>query len=163
MRKQAKSTLFFISFCVLILFISGCTTPNRISSDQTKEFREEIQKEYPVIESVSLEFVPTTINMLYTLKKPVSEEEKKNIFEQSQELLMSETFDQEIIQGKFSKKYSESGHPDFMILLKVEDPPSTSRFEIHADDSESADSVYTQWYYSKNGDTNSEPFFQEGE
>ena len=163
MRKYMKRILISLSCCALILSVAGCTSPTRISSDQVKEFRQEIQTEYPAIKSMGLEFVPTTLTMLYTLKQPVSEDEKKDIFEQSRELLMSETFDREIIQGKFSKKYSESGYPDFTILLTVEDPASTSRFEIHADDSENAASVYTQWYYSKNGDTNSEPFFQESE
>jgi len=60
-RKYMKRILISLSCCALILSIAGCTSPTRISSDQVKEFRQEIQKEYPAIKNVGLEFVPTTM------------------------------------------------------------------------------------------------------
>lgn len=135
---------------VLMILVIGCTNPVKISSDQTKEFRKQIQSDYSSIKKMQLEFMPTTIYIRYEMKNPVTEEEKKEIFEKSRELLMSDTFDQEVIQSKFSKKYPTSGRPNFEILFDDGTQKVMSSFSIQADDSEEA---YTQWYYSKGGDT----------
>ncbi|GGO04939.1 hypothetical protein [Saccharibacillus kuerlensis] len=150
--KKLKNKNIITLLSMLMILLTGCTNPVRISSDQIKEFREQIQEDYASIKEIRLEFMPTTIYMYYEMKDPVTEEEKKEIFEQSRELLMSDTFDQEVIQAKFHKKYSSSGHPNFEILFDDGTQKVMSSFSIQANDSEDADEVYTQWYYSKGGD-----------
>jgi len=68
---------FIIVMSVLMILVIGCTNPVKISSDQTKEFRKEIQADYSSIKQMQLEFTPTTIYIHYEMKNPVTEEEKK--------------------------------------------------------------------------------------
>ncbi|NGZ77190.1 hypothetical protein [Saccharibacillus alkalitolerans] len=160
MRFEQKSLLFMAFFTLALLF-GGCTMPNRISSDQIEAFDKQIQKDHPAVENVEFEFVPTRIRMSYVLEERLGEEEKKEIFEQSRDLLMSDTFFEEIVHDRFMKTYPDSGYPAFIILLQEKDSDSLSRFEIRAEDSEDAGSMYQQWYYSEDGSTDSEPFMEE--
>ncbi|MDO3411519.1 hypothetical protein QWJ34_17270 [Saccharibacillus sp. CPCC 101409] len=144
-----------------LLSTAGCTTPTRISSDQVKEFRNQIQQEHPNIREMTLEFSPLTFRMNYRLEIPINEQEKKEIFEKSRQLLMSETFYEEVILSEKVDRYFSSGHPHFTVMFNVEEPASMSRFELHADNSQEADPIYKEWYYAEEEESPGEPFVEE--
>lgn len=158
---RIKTGCLLICVLLAIGLATGCSKTVTISDEQTDNFREQIRQDHPAIEKTTLEFSPLTFRMTHTLKESIDQKEKESIFEDSRQFLMSDRFDQEVVQSPKIANYFSSGHPNFAIIFRSENADAVSRFELHANNEQNADPVYGQWYYAEGDETLGEPFAEE--
>lgn len=145
MRRSWIQTIGLLTLILItIALTTGCSKTIAISGEQADDFREQVKQDYPAIEKTTLAFEPLTFRMTYVFKEPLDEKEKENLFEDSRRFLMSDQFNEEIIQSPKIAKYFSSGHPNFSVVFRIENPGSVSRFELHANNEKNADPVYRQ-------------------
>ncbi|MEJ8305950.1 hypothetical protein [Saccharibacillus sacchari] len=162
MRRSWIQALGLLSLILItIALTTGCSKTIAISGQQVDDFSEQVKQDYPAIEKMTLAFEPLTFRMTYVFKEPLDEKDKENLFEDSRRFLMSDQFDEEIIQSPKIAKYFSSGHPNFSVVFRTENPESLSRFELHANNEKNADPVYRQWYYAEDDEALGEPYAEE--
>ncbi|WP_172196161.1 hypothetical protein [Saccharibacillus qingshengii] len=162
MRRSWIQTIGLLTFMLItIALTTGCSKTIAISGEQADDFHDRIEQDYPAIEKTTLTFEPLTFHMTHVLKEPLDEKEKAKLFEDSRRFLMSDRFDEEIIQSPKIAKYFSSGHPNFVVVFRTENPDSISRFELRANNEKNADPVYRQWYYAEDDEALGEPYVEE--
>jgi outer membrane receptor for ferric coprogen and ferric-rhodotorulic acid len=138
---------------IVLIVVAGCTPATKISNDQVKAFKNDMKNSQESLKDLDVQFRPTEIQIIYTLKENIDEADRLELFTNARELVNSVEFDQEVIQGQFSEKYKSSGYPNIAILFDVNDDGEydveyTSIYQ--ADELNTTNELsYPEWYYHR--------------
>jgi hypothetical protein len=136
---------------IVLIVVAGCTPASEISSDQVKAFVKDMKNLQSSVKDVDVQFRPTQIEIIYILKEDINEADRFELFANARDLVNSEEFEQEVIQGEYHEKYKSGGNPDIAIVFDVNDDGEydaqyTSIYQA-GDLNTTDDSSYSEWYY----------------
>lgn len=110
-----KSTLFML---ILLLFITGCTTPKNVKTEQLTDFKKMVRTEYKEIADLKIQMVPTRVAFNYYLKEDTDREIGEKIFIRTRELILTDKFMETTIEETYFKHYAsgdDQPYPDIII------------------------------------------------
>lgn len=125
------------SLLIIFLLITGCTPSKNITSEQLTEFKQSIRAEYKEITDLKIQMAPTRIEFNYFIDKNADREKDKQIFTLTKEIVLTEDFQNTIIEETYFKQYPKSDQKPYPKII----------IRFHTEQKEEADYEYTSSYY----------------
>jgi len=132
---------------LLVVTATACTTYTRVNTDQIREFRKGVRADHPIVKQVTVEYMPTTLIIHYDMKTNPDEEELRDLFVRARDLVRDATFQQEVIDNKYRKKYESEPYP--RVSITFFDKKGIVYWDYgaeHPDESQARELWYTKWY-----------------
>lgn len=166
-----SKVLVVLAAMALLAAAAGCTTYTKVSTGQVKEFRKDIRSRHKPIRDVVVQFGPTVVEIRFTFRQAVEEDEVKAIFARTKTFVQSRKFQEEVIGEKYFAKYSKDDriYPDIAIDFDLDrdgntDIRYTSSYYVHGraavlhpSDPETRIDGYKTWYASTRENVMPEP------
>jgi hypothetical protein len=171
LRSRGTRALVVLAAAALLAAAGGCTTYTKVNTGQVKEFRRDIRSQYKQIRDVHVRFNPTLVEILFTFRQAVEEDEVKAIFARTKTLVQSRKFREQVIGEKYFAKYSKNAriYPNIAIDFDLDRDGNaeyrhTSSYYVHGRaaalhpaDPETDIDGYKTWYYRTKENVMPEP------
>lgn len=154
-----------MNILALILFLTACTSYTNVSSEGVKSFRQDIEQDFPVIQKTEIRYSTPRVEVAYTVKAEPDEEEIHRLFTQTTAFMISPSFQSEIIDEQYRRKYPSWGDPELAVTVTLRgEDISAYQFTCKPEKSESdsGNATYAQWYVQTPDDTVGKPYPESG-
>lgn len=142
MRKKWLG--FLLVWCVMW---TGCTSYTSLDSPSLSSYRKDILAKFPnLIDKLSVQMAPTQLEFIFTLKAQANADNKLDIVRRTSQYVNDPSFQKEIIDGIYFKKYSKDGRTNPNISISMDtDRDGSANFEYRSDFEQSG---YVSWWFS---------------
>jgi hypothetical protein len=163
--KHGSGILHVVNILALVLFLTACTSYTKVSSEEVKSFRQDIEQNFPAIHKTEIRYSTPRVEVAYTVKTEPDEEEIHRLFTQTAAFMTSPSFQSEIIDAQYRRKYPSWGDPELAVTITLRGKDiSAYQFTCKPEKSEfdSGKATYAQWYVQTWDDTMGKPYPDSG-
>lgn len=163
--KHCSGILHVVNILALVLFLTACTSYTKVFSKEVKSFRQEIEQNFPNIHKTEIRYSTPRVEVAYTVKTEPDEEEIHRFFTQTAAFMTSSSFQSEIIDAQYRRKYPSWGDPELAVTITLRGKDiSVYQFTCKPEKSESdsGKATYAQWYVQTRDDTMGKPYPDSG-
>ncbi|WP_315794078.1 hypothetical protein [Paenibacillus sp. BIC5C1] len=159
--KHGAGIIHAVNILALVLFLTACTTYTKVSSEEVKSFRQNVERDFPAIQKTEIRYSTPRVEVAYTVKTEPDEKEIYRLFTQTTAFMTSPSFQSEIIDTQYREKYPSWGDPELAMTVTLRGKDiSVYQFTCKPEKSESDPNnvIYDQWYILTPDDPAGKPY-----
>ncbi|KIL38904.1 hypothetical protein SD70_23400 [Gordoniibacillus kamchatkensis] len=108
---------------VMLVCLNGCTTYTKVHAPVLEQLGKTMKTRHNQIRELDTKFSPSKLVLTYWMNGPIEEADRLDIFYQTKETVLSSSFQTQVIEDQFFKKYvkAERIYPSLSISFRFPD------------------------------------------